>query len=128
MSNRDVGTPMLVNLPQGDYKDTGEGGLAFFFVIPQQQGFDNSRQVCIAGNIVWPVQDCQISPRVKSYSTEEEIDGGLLIGSTARSLWSEFNEEYFTPTFYDLTSDGKKLWQTLVSLYGEVVIVTLLDT
>lgn len=135
-----TGIPMLVNLPQTGYADSGEGGLAFFFII-KPRPFDKQRQACMAGDIMWPLQDCQIKPRTwpdflnespRDYNHLEKyvtpIDAGLLIGSTGQSLWSDFKGEYFTPTIEDLTPEGKRLYHTLKRLYGEITLVTLLDT
>ena len=134
-----VGNPMLVNLPQQGYEDIGEGGLAFFFII-RQKPFEERRQVCIAGDIFWPLQNCQLRPRTWPHFLRknhylidvaklvEPIDGGLLIGSTGQSLWSDTKEEYFVPKVSNLTSEGKRLYHALKRLYGEVTIVTLLDT
>ena len=133
----DVGNPMLVKLPTESYKDTGEGGLAFFLIV-KQKSFEQSRQTCIAGDIIWPLQDCQIKPRhwpplldgVIDHQglTSTAIDAGLLIGSTGLSLWSDDKENYFTPRVTDLTSEGKKLYRFLKKIYGDVILVTLLDT
>ena len=135
--NSNVGRPMLVKLPESGYVDTGEGGLAFFLVVKPKH-LKERRQTCIAGDIIWPLQDCQISPkgwpeflrqkRDYSYPPMTIIDAGLLIGSTGLSLWSDSKEKYFTPTVDDLTPEGKRLYHTLKRLYGEVTIVTLLDT
>ena len=132
-----MGDPMLVKLPEKGYKDTGEGGLAFFLVVKQRPR-GKQRQICIAGDILWPLQDCQIKPcnwpsylnkpRDFTRLTYETIDAGLLIGSTGLSLWSEIKEDYFTPKVKDLTPEGKRLYHTFKRLYGEVIIITLLDT
>ena len=140
MSRRcnDEGKPMLVNLPQEGYENTNEGGLAFFFIV-KPKPFEERRQTCMAGDIMYPLQDCQISPKgfphlpmsARDGSFEwrtTPIDAGLLIGSTGLSLWSDNKDEYFTPKVSDLTPDGKRLYHTLKRLYGEVTIVTLLDT
>jgi len=135
--SKDVGNPMLVNLPQIGYEDSGEGGLAFFFVV-KQKPCGSERQVCFGGYVMWPLQDCQIKPRnwppfldrKRSYTDFplQPIDAGVLVGSTGLSLWSDNKEEYFTPNVTDLTPEGKRLYHTLKKIYGEVTIVTLLDT
>ena len=140
----DTGQPMLVTLPQEGYKNTSEGGMAFFLIVkPREKG--KSRQTCIAGDIIFPLQDCQISPRNFPYNFGNDpfrqpldfdnlwkysspIDAGLLIGSTGLSLWSDAKAEYFIPTLKDFTPEGKRLYHTLKKLYGDVTIVTLLDT
>lgn len=135
---RDTGTPMLIKLPSKGYVDTGEGGLAFFLIV-KKKPFEQRRQTCIAGDIHWPLQNCQIRPRGWPHLSSSAkdgpfgwltvpIDAGLLIGSTGKSLWSNDKEEYFTPKFSDLTPEGKRLYHTLKRLFGEVMIVTLLDT
>src|SRR3972149_5469970 len=55
--SKKVGNPMLVKLPTGKkWKDSKEGGLAFFFVyLKKVEGVD--RQVCIAGGPSWPLQN-----------------------------------------------------------------------
>ena len=122
-----IAKPMLVNLPTEGYESTGEGGLAFFFLIPTKP-FEERRQVCIAGEIIWPRQDVCFRHDYCAPEDGMTIDGGLLIGSTNQSLYSKFRDEYFQPTYKDLTIEGKKLHRILVELYGEVDIVTLLDT
>ena len=122
------GTPMLVKLPPEnslDYRNTGEGGMAFFLIVKQLYR-PKSRQVCMAGYIEFPKQNCLIRPR--HLDRDNIIDAGLLIGSTGRSLWDDEKEKYFTPTINDLTPEGKRLYHTLKRLYGDVTIVTLLDT
>ncbi len=130
--NENVGSPMLVRLPSDGYEDTGEGGLAFFLLVYKKDG----RQTCLAGDIFFPLQNCQIKPKrnlgdidfSSLWQYSQYIDAGLLIGSTGLSLWSDFKGEYFCPTVDDLTPEGKRLYHTLKRLYGEVTIVTLLDT
>lgn len=124
--NNNVGMPMLVKLPTSGFKDTGEGGMAFFLVI-RCKSFMERRQVCISGDVWWPRHDCLLKPQ-STLGGEQPIDAGLLIGSTGQSLWSDSKGFYFTPTLRDLTSEGEQLYHTLKRLYGEVNIVTLLDT
>lgn len=62
----EVGTPMLVKLPVSGYEDTGEGGLAFFLVV-RCLPFEQSRQTCIAGDILWPLQDVLLKPMILLY-------------------------------------------------------------
>ena len=118
------GNPMLVNLPIKGYKDTGEGGLAFFLVV-EAKGEDQ-RCACIIGGAAWREQDTSIRPTRFRHNTK--IDASLLIGSTGLSLYSDEKESYFYAKSSDLTSRGKQLYQLLKSLYGKVSIVTLLDT
>lgn len=137
-----IGNPMLVKLPERGYENTGEGGLAFFFVVKSNPP-SQDRQACITGGPLWPLQDCQIKPRGWPWWERKErdghptgtdkiygepIDAGLLIGSTGLSLFSDGTGEYFTPKVSDLTSEGKRLYHTLKRIYGDVTIVTLLDT
>lgn len=125
-----VGVPMLVRLPSAEerevlqYRDTGEGGLAFFILIPELP-IDERRQVCLAGGGYWPTQDVSF-PRMGPMG----LDGFLLIGSTGESLLSEELGEYFQVTEDRLTKDGQKLLSILRALYGDkgVEFVTLLDT
>ena len=124
--NKNVGNPMLVKLPIEGYEDTHEGGLAFFLVV-RCKSWEEKRQVCIAGDIYWPQQNCLLKPR--TLDRQQSIDGGLLIGSTGQSLWTDLKGgTYFTATLKDLTPEGKRLYHTLKRLYGRVDIVTLLDT
>ena len=156
-----VGTPMLVNLPNAEerecngWHDTGEGGLAFFLLIPSLWYVDYSahdkasfvsRQACVAGGVWWPPQDCQVGVvggaanfhvYGRNFGTNQHIDGGLLIGSTGESLYSDKFETYFMPTYNDLTDEGKALYDMLYKLYcepisnlnqPEILIATLLDT
>lgn len=117
---------MLVELPSGDdWVDTGEGGLAFFLLVPlKEDGIQ--RQICIAGGIRWPRQDVAFPSRW--WEGDEGLDAGLLIGSTGQSLWSEGLGKYFMPSLANLTEEGKQLYWLLKRLYGDVQIVTLLDT
>lgn len=119
-----IGNPMMVNLPSeiDGYKSTGEGGLAFFFLIPEKE--DERRQVCCAGGLVWPTQDVVIT---KGYR-ERTIDGGLLVGSIGLSLWSDAQGGYFEAKYENLTEEGQGLFNFLSKIYGKVDIVTLLDT
>jgi len=115
---------MLVNLPKEGYTDTNEGGLAFDFVIPQLK--NNNRCCCIPGeSFMWIRPDCCLNRKLDK---EDIIDGGMLIGSTGQSLWSDFKGEYFRPKYKDLTDTGKKLYDLLKGIYGEVLIITKLDT
>lgn len=123
--SKKTGEPMLVDLPKGgDWKNSGEGGLAFFLVVSNKDHL-SPRQVCIARGVEWPRQDVALPAE---WSDFHLIDAGLLIGSTTRSLFSDSLGEYFQPTLEDLTDEGKRLYKVLKSLYGDVEIVTLLDT
>lgn len=123
---------MLVNLPDADagYRDSNEGGLAFFFLIPALDN-PNERQVCMAGQIYWPEQDVIVND--DDYLDDSKwgpqaIDGGLLIGSTGQSLFHD-DHGYFSPTLRDLTDSGDQLYGLLTGIYGvPPAIVTLLDT
>lgn len=122
-----VGTPTLVELPKGDfYKDTGEGGMSFFLVVPEKADRDNRRNVSCEGEIIWRTPDVCLSPR--KMSGDVRLDAGVLIGSTGLSLFSEEISDYFTADYHHLTDDGKALYDMFEKLYGEVEIVTLLDT
>jgi hypothetical protein len=116
---------MLVNLPKDGYTSTGEGGLAFYFVIPSKE-FNNDRRCCLPGeSFEWIEPECCLH---RLFLKNQPLDGGLLIGSTGLSLWSEFKGEYFRPEYKDLTDTGKQLYKLLKQLYGQVFIVTKLDT
>ena len=126
----DVGNPMLINLPAKDerealkYKDSGEGGLAFWLVIPTRDRGED-RQTCSAGSAYWPQMDVVVKGQVRG-----AVDGALLIGSTGESLYSDVLGSYFAADKYNLTPKGRKLFEMLEVLYGEgeVEVVTLLDT
>ena len=118
-----VGNPMLVQLPDAEagYRDSGEGGLAFFLLVKS----DRRRQACLAGQIHWPLQDVVVNDRWPW--GEQAIDAGLLIGSTGQSLFHD-EHGYFHPEFDDLTADGQQLYLTLSVIYGAPpALVTLLD-
>lgn len=149
----------LVNLPEvtnpnaiGDDKgvcDTGEGGLAFFFVILPHPRRDNQRLQCIVQGGSWGQQDVVLAPKLMqrlndelhqnaddlkeelgSYvSTSASVDLCMLIGSTPRSIWIGEDGHYFKPTYKDLTDKGKELFNLIGDIYFEdPLIVTLLDT
>ena len=126
-NNSNSGSPMLVKLPTSGYKNTGEGGMAFFLIVRGRPYTKLQRQTCIAGDIWWGQQDCLLKPQA-TLDKPQPIDAGLLIGSTGLSLWSDTKGAYFTPNLKDLTPTGKRLYHTLKHLYGEVIIATLLDT
>lgn len=126
-----IGNPMLVNLPSSDdWHDTGEGGLAFFFCVKQKAKYEEKRQACIAGEIFWPKQDVCFNHEydVDNHDGLLPIDAGLLIGSTGYSLYSDSKGTYFQPEFKDLTPLGQKLYKLIKQIYGDIDIVTLLDT
>ena len=112
----------MVNLPSiGDeWYDSGEGGLAFYFLIPE-----NGRLECNVAGVFWGDQDVVVYPRnLKEFG----LAAGVLIGSTPQSLASH-RSGYFHPTLEDLTSKGTYLFRTLEWAYRETpIIVTLLDT
>lgn len=144
-----VGAPMLISIPKytdsstftarlssdkeySGYYDSNEGGLAFFFIVPQK-GWNDRRQVCIAGDIYFPEQDIVVTRKYRKQPMhggrkQLEIDAGLLIGSTTVSLRN--NNGYFEATYDDLTQAGRDVHLTLENMYGKgnVDIVTLLDT
>lgn len=124
-----VGNPTLVRLPtSGDWQDSHEGGLAFWFVIEHGE---QDRQICIAGNpIQWNGNQDVIVTEDLSWRDTFSVDAGLLIGSTGQSLWSAEEGRYWQPTTDDLTEEGRALYGLLERLYGvgTVQIVTLLDT
>ena len=128
-----IAKPMMVKLPEmGDlWKDSGEGGLAFYFVV-KKNDYTHDRCVCISsGSPMWGNSDVIIFPRDKAYKTYGmplQVDCAMLIGSTRRSLWNDFEGEYFHATPKTLTPDGELLYEILRQMYGQVDIVTLLDT
>ena len=129
--------------------DTGEGGLAFYFVILPHPRRDNQRLQCIVQGATWGQQDVVLSPKIMKrlnqelhqraddieeehghyISTSASVDLCMLIGSTKKSIWIGKDGHYFKPTYMDLTSKGKKLYKLISSIYfEEPMIVTLLDT
>ena len=139
----------LVNFPEvgPDYGDSGEGGLAVFFVLLTPK-YPASRQVCCAGHALWPIQDVTLYPKKfrhieaelakKAINNENwelqtvPIDLAMLVGSTKKSLYHIKDGEYdnyFVATYRTLTDEGKKLYKMLTQIYGSKPdIVTLLDT
>lgn len=120
-----VGKPMMVMLPKEGYEDSGEGGLAFYIVVPQIEGYDNRRNITCEQNLKWYTPDCC---QTESFREDRMLDAGVLIGSTGLSLWSEEKGEYFCPAYKDLTVKGQQLFDLLGTIFGDVHIVTLLDT
>ena len=126
-----VGNPMLVDLPTNGYVETGEGGLAFYLVVKSKwqpkNGRKEDRCVCIPGSgAIWQAPDVCLT---RGYYNEAQVDAFLLIGSTKKALrWNRFSGKYFCASYSDLTDEGKVLFDILKKLYGEVDIVTLLDT
>lgn len=131
--------------------DSGEGGLAFFFLLEEATKIEDRRQVCLAGGASWGGQDVVLSPpraqRINdelwkatresretdfSFFAHASIDLAMLIGSTKQSIWIDTSEEdghYFKATKKDLTERGLKLFKMLTEIYGEEpMIITLLDT
>jgi len=113
------------------YSDSGEGGLAVFFVLLTS---DKNRQKCIAGEGMWPAHDVVTGPPKYKQLEHELIGVGrsadliMLVGSTKNSLWSDALG-YFFAEEEDLTEKGRKLYDMLAEIYGEKPdIVTLLDT
>lgn len=118
-----VGNPMLVKLPKTGYTNTGEGGLSFFFGISQKEEYSDKRNITCEGTIYWAQPDVCLN---KMWDKNHIADGLLLVGSTSLSLFD--GQEYFQATHKDLTAAGKKLYTLLKQIYGEVDIITLLDT
>lgn len=128
----------LVNFPTENYENTGEGGLAVFFII--RESIQNSRQVCLTGGTAyWGVQDVVISPIAYSRLNDElsKANNGngvetcdliMLVASTKNALWNE-NFGYFAAEERHLTEKGKQLFDMLTEIYEQKPdIVTLLDT
>lgn len=110
----------MVILPTGpEWRDSGEGGLAFYLLIPE-----NGKLECNVAGVFWGDQDVVVHPRnLKEFG----LAVGVLIGSTNLALTN--GRGYFHPKFDDLTSRGKYLFRTLEWAYRETpIIVTLLDT
>lgn len=116
---------MLVMLPKHGYKDTSEGGLSFWIIAKERDDFDNRRNVTCEGKVVWMEPDVCLT---QGFKEEGAVDCAVLIGSTGLSLWSDEAGEYFQPSYKDLTVKGQQLFDLLGTLFGDVHIVTLLDT
>lgn len=136
ISKNKIAKPMMVKLPEmGDlWTDSGEGGLAFYFVV-KKNNYENDRCVCIPGGTpMWGETDVVLFPHDKEYNRYQyndhplHVDCAMLIGSTKLSLWNEHEGEYFHAMPNTLTPDGELLYEMLKQMYGQVDIVTLLDT
>lgn len=122
----------LIDFPKyAGYSDSGEGGLAVFFVLLTD---GKNRQKCIAGEGIWPVHDVVAGPPKYKNLEHETVCGGhsadliMLVGSTRESLWSDA-DGYFFATKEHLSEKGRKIYGLLTEVYGEEPnIVTLLDT
>ena len=145
-----VGNPeameQLITFPEPNgtnITDTGEGGLAIFFVIIKNPELSKQRQLCLAGSPEWGIQDSVLSDSYmqtlndnmyKHFKRDEHhhtvsVDLAMLVGSTKKSLWLESTGHYFKPKYKDLTKKGKELYTLLAGIYKEKPrIVTLLDT
>lgn len=127
----------LVEFPKTGYKDTGEGGLAVFFILPVTKDFTERRQKCVAGDLYWTSQDVVIAPTKyrrlndklhKLKHVVQRIDLAMLVASTKKALSSE-EGDYWRATKKDLTGRGRTLYKLLTKIYGQGPdIVTLLDT
>lgn len=143
----------LVKWPgfDGEWTDSGEGGLSCAFVVVD----DGEFETCFAGNfcrvelldvIVGGISQQELFPNLRSYrpNPSGEWDMGewmsehqsvslnawVAIGSTRHSFWSDRQVKYFEPTIHDLEPAGVLLYTALEALYGtgRVRLVTLLDT
>lgn len=130
----------LIIFPESGYKDSGEGGLAVFFILCSTEAKPR-RQKCIAGQALWPVQDVVIGPpkyvkidndlsKARNHTDfpVEMVDLVMLVASTRLSLWND-DLGYWCAEEKDLTSKGKQLFDMLTEIMGQKPdIVTLLDT
>jgi len=117
----------LIKFPKTGYENTGEGGLAVFFVLLAKHTRKERRQKCMGGGFCFPQQDVVISPRRKRVIGEADM--AMLVASTKEALWDERKGTYFKAAKNDLTKKGLKLLSILTDIYGEEpMIVTLLDT
>jgi len=132
----------LIKIPKDgnykDYKDSGEGGLAVFFVLLSSEAKPR-RQKCIAGQGAWTVQNVVVGPRKyiklndtlsqEKYGQYTAVDLVMLVASTNESLWSEKEGRYWQAREEDLTGQGRTLSTMLTKIFGQKPdIVTLLDT
>ena len=123
----------LVKFPSIDdnWEDTGEGGLAVFFILLEGEV---ERNKCLEGDIRWMSQDVVLAPERYIYLNKtdhhgHQVDLAMLVDSTTRSLYSQEEGCYFTASKKTLTRRGKKLFEMLTEIYRqEPDIVTLLDT
>lgn len=123
-----VGDPMLIDLPLIDdpeYEDTKEGGLAFFLGVKSKLIYEEKRNITCEGDIRWLCPDVCFT---QGWKTTMSPDAILLIGSTGRSLYNKKKETYFKAGVKDLTQEGMNLYILMKKIYGQVEIITLLDT
>ena len=122
---------LLVRLPDVDerkdlrWRDSGEGGLAFYVLIPHLAA---PRVICatMPPGPFWRAGDVSFPDFGPAYT-----DGVLLLGSTKEALYSDVLGEYFrVRSQRDLTPEGQALIELLTRIYGRdsLVFVTLLDT
>jgi hypothetical protein len=134
----------LINWPEEDrkYTNTGEGGMAIYFIIPSLS-YTVRRNVTCTGKIFLPVWSVTLSPiwlqrkmdslfyreMKRNYEQWYEVDFAMLIGSTKKSFWDDKKGQYFIANEKHLTEDGKKLFAFIKDMYNKKpTIVTLLDT
>ena len=118
--------------PDDEWEDTGEGGMAVFFILLKDEA---KRNKCLEGDVRWMSQDVVLDPpryqrlnkKINKYGYE--VDLAMLADSTKRSLYSESEGYYFIANEKTLTKKGKELFDLLTKIYGQKPdIVTLLDT
>lgn len=122
------------------FKNTGEGGIAVFFVLLSDSPKDR-RQKCLAGSGIWPLQDVIVWPpeyidinREISKIINFDVFGRaadliMLVASTKISFWNKSSGYYWHATEKDLTEEGTILFKMIEKIYGQKPdIVTLLDT
>jgi len=135
----------LVIFPEENkkWKDSGEGGLAVFFVLLNRE--DNvKRQKCCAGDIYWTEHNVVAGPKKYRKLNNElstagkghrlhtgmtPVDLAMLIASTNKSLYDVDEGYYFVTEKKDLTPRGLQLFHLITTIYKHPPdIVTLLDT
>jgi len=116
--------PQLVRIPEGPpWEDSHEGGVSFYLCVRAAKRDVNSDRE--PPPITWGVQDCAQNPQ---WDGPCAVDAAILIGSTKLTLRDAKTQQLFQPTADDLLPQGLVLYDLLVSMYGEVEIVTLLST
>lgn len=135
------------------HEDSGEGGMAVYAVLPEDDKIPESFVACLPGTSVSMYQpDAMVTtahrtlwPRQKTTCCHVVSDGGLCekqiqdpesvdllmalcLGGSGGSWWSESNG-YFDCQVEDLTPEGQALLGDLTRLYGRSpLLITLLDT
>jgi hypothetical protein len=129
--------PRLVAWPESDaWRDTGEGGLFAWLVVPAKE-YDTAATVDCWAMLSDPdvaLNHKDLWPHAGSFSREEDensapLAAAVFLGSTRASLWNDEGGTYFIATAGDLTKAGADLHALLYELFGvRPLIATFLVT